>query len=152
MKQPRHTLALFTFVLLSSASCGGSDDTAVKHADAATLSGGDAGSKLSCTQREQRSGQAISDARDAATLACTTNADCEQVPIDTDCHFACGALISKADETKLQAVIAEQNATTCKTYAADGCKRIEPPCIPPQAFACVSGRCASVPYGQDGGN
>jgi hypothetical protein len=103
----------------------------------------DAGSS-SCTTRAQQASGAVSVALAAAKRECTTRADCEQISIDTDCHAACGALVSKTDTAAINAVIAAQNEGVCGGFEDDGCKRIIPPCVAPRDFDCVAGRCTEI--------
>ena len=99
-------------------------------------------SMLSCEDRAQRASRAVQDAFEAADLSCSQASDCEIVSNDTDCHAACGALVSSVGKSAVQAVIAAQNAGICAGYETDGCQRLIPPCIPPAAIGCVAGRCA----------
>lgn len=111
--------------------------------DSAGTSGG-----LSCRQREEQASAAVADALEAADEGCTRRADCEPISIDTECHAACGALVSQRGKVAVQRAIAEQNGGICADYAAMGCMRVIPPCQPPPPnFDCVSGVCR---YGKSG--
>jgi hypothetical protein len=116
-----------------------------KDADSGSENGADSGPALSCTERAQQSSYAVGEAVAAATRLCGTNADCEHMSTDTACSAGCGALLSKTDAVAVQAVVAEQNVGVCRTYAADGCGRILPPCAAPPPFDCIAGHCAAVP-------
>jgi hypothetical protein len=74
--------------------------------------------------------------------------DCSYASNDTACTYACGVLVNAAAATKLQAAIANANATVCPEFTAAGCKDGPPPCAPPIAgglAACVSGVCKAFP-------
>jgi hypothetical protein len=103
---------------------------------------GDAGE--SCMDREQAAWSAVRAALDATELTCETRADCAQISIDTDCHAACGALVSVDDAASITSVIDEQNATTCAGFEDEGCRRVIPPCIPPRDYDCIEGRCTNT--------
>jgi hypothetical protein len=94
--------------------------------------------------REQAAWSAVRAALDATELTCETRADCAQISIDTDCHAACGALVSVDDAASITSVIDEQNATTCAGFEDEGCRRVIPPCIPPRDYDCIEGRCTNT--------
>src|SRR3954462_9137037 len=73
-----------------------------------------------CGNREARAADAVQAALATADVSCSRNADCESISIDTDCHAACGAVVSASGKRKVQAVIAAQNAGTCSGFQADG--------------------------------
>lgn len=150
-----HNLALAAALCASAASCDGSGASHASTADAATSSGADAGrdagGKLTCSERDTAAADVVGRALDSADLHCSQASDCERIDIDTACHAACGAVVSKTGKASVVAAIAAQDLGSCKTFAADGCKRIAPPCIPPLPFACVAGRCSEVELGQDAG-
>jgi hypothetical protein len=94
-----------------------------------------------CMDRAHDAMTAVLEAVMNADLSCAARADCEMISIDTDCHAACGALVSVDGKASVVAVIDAQNAGICAGFEADGCRRIIPPCVQPLGFDCVQGRC-----------
>lgn len=136
-----------------SGSSGNNGGQAGRAGGAGTATG-DGGAGGSCMQREQRASSAVADALDDADLSCSARSDCEIISIDTDCHAACGALVSVDGKASVQAVIDAQDEGICAGFEDDGCMRVIPPCVPPSDFDCVRGRCEWLdgPPQQDAGS
>jgi hypothetical protein len=116
--------------------------------------GAGAASGPACRAREDQASLAVAAALAGAEEGCTTRADCEYMSIDTECHAACGALVSRQGKAAVERAIAMQNAGVCADYEEVGCTRVIPPCLPPQPFDCVAGVCREGGGGEivDGGS
>lgn len=102
---------------------------------------GAGGSGDMCSQRAQQASTAVQAAADKADLTCTANADCEVISNSTDCFASCGVLVSARGKGDVQAAIDALDKGMCKSFEADGCEVVIPPCVPPDEFSCSAGRC-----------
>jgi hypothetical protein len=101
-----------------------------------------------CTELERRASQAVRRVVEDADLSCMADVDCLIASEDTDCHATCGSLVSTATVSALRSAIDEQNDTTCREFAAAGCRLSIPPCSPPLEIACVDAHCRWLTTGE----
>jgi hypothetical protein len=72
---------------------------------------------------------------------CQTDADCVTVEVANGCFDACTDSVNHEGEAAVHAALEKSNAAGCARFSADGCFREVPPCAPPQAPTCSSGKC-----------
>ncbi|HKP63540.1 MAG TPA: hypothetical protein VJV78_42690 [Polyangiales bacterium] len=104
-------------------------------------------SQLSCMQRTSLASQAIGNALTKADTSCITAADCKQVSNKTVCTDSCSdALVSSSAVAAIQSAVMSIDEGLCADFAADGCKVIAQPCVPPLngPIACRAGKCVQV--------
>jgi hypothetical protein len=119
-------------------ACGGRDAQA-------PTSGSDAGA-LTCDEQSAAGRLALNAAVAAVQddVSCSTDSDCTEVSTQTVCFGAeCGGVVvNQAGAAQLAATIAKINATTCESYAANGCSVQCCPNCPPFLYpSCVAGTC-----------
>jgi hypothetical protein len=109
----------------------------------ASVGTGDAG-QLSCQQRDQLASQVVVNATNGSDASCETAADCVHVSTTTMCRDTCsGYYTGKKAAAAIEAAVQIVDEGFCAGYAADGCTRIIPPCMPPATgpVACVDHVC-----------
>lgn len=94
-----------------------------------------------CAQRARQAADTLAAVVEAADLNCVVDADCSLVSTDTFCHATCGALAGPDGKAQIEAAVASENQGRCASYAADGCTRVIPPCVPPAPVRCSRGTC-----------
>jgi hypothetical protein len=125
-----------------SGSGGGNASPATGGHSGNSNGSGGAGAK-SCEDRADQASEAVRNAITSAGLSCSAKSDCEDISVDTACNASCGALVGPASKKAAEAAIRAQNDGMCKTFAADGCLALIPPCDPPEpdGFDCIAGQC-----------
>ena len=141
------TIVAATFVALSA--CGGSttigpgNDGGAKGEDAANEAGGP---RLTCNPRTSAAAELVRAAAEEAQkdLSCQAPEDCLVVWTGTDCSDTCSVLVNRQGAEKVEAAMAEANATVCRGFSDDGCILVSPPCAAPRRWACVGDTCTVV--------
>ena len=101
-----------------------------------------ASGELSCDDRKKLSADRISRLAGRAAVSCQTDNDCQEVSIDTACHRACGAPVSRSAAASFEAERARIDETVCGPYTQAGCPVPSvPPCVPPPPLRCVNNLC-----------
>jgi hypothetical protein len=108
----------------------------------------------SCNDLAGISAQTLRDALAAADQNCSSDTDCKNTYLSSDCFHGCDAVVSPAAQRALDLAVATQNSTTCAEFESRGCVATTPPCKSPDAVACIGGECrylARTPSSYDAG-
>jgi hypothetical protein len=109
-------------------------------------------SDAGCEQLLEEAANALAPA--VAERSCTKNSDCVIASSRPACgsSYYCGVVVNQAGAAALDAAVAQVNATTCATFAAEGCVAPLlplPPCLPLTGPYCVAGACSGFPGPDD---
>jgi hypothetical protein len=101
------------------------------------------GGVLTCEQKSTIAYDTVTQAITNADRSCTTDTDCMLASPDSTCFAGCGyEYVSTRGMAGITAVIEALDQGFCEDFE-DGCERIIPPCVPPDAPRCFAGECQS---------
>ena len=153
--------SLLLFLLHGIAACGGAltpqDGGApgVDNDDGGTGGGNPGGADAgafdrnyaTCDEQSRAAAQLVAQAVRAAeldSLSCDTDADCLTEWLGTDCWHGCSENVAREGAARIQAAEELANATVCRGFAEMGCKKLIPPCSPPDPWVCLQGACWGI--------
>jgi hypothetical protein len=123
---------LFSLGILSLMSCPASKETNKEPSKQ--------GAAYSCQEHQDSAKRRLAEVM-SEHLACTTNADCSLVELQTSCSDSCTAVVNQKGAQVLPIAISAINTAACAGFEEAQCSRIHPPCAPPGPPRCVEMKC-----------